>query len=135
VVTALLQQLSHPYPSTKTQNPLPTSGNRHGRDISPQQAVYLPPTSSTAFTVGPRTLVTNAQVVDHDAKPTVLSRDGGTSVRAVVGGVGAELDAVLVTDHDLPGGSLTWVGPDDLTEGQSLVALGCPVPDHNFTVT
>jgi S1-C subfamily serine protease len=92
--------------------------------------------SGTAFAVGPRTLITNAHVVAYDAAPTLSSRDGRTSVRAVVVGADADLDvAVLVTDEDLPGESLAWVGADDLSEGEGLVALGYPVPDSSFTVT
>jgi len=90
----------------------------------------------TAFAVGRRTLVTNAHVVADDPKPTVLSRDGATTVQTTVAGLDARLDvAVLASEQDLPGETLTWVDADDLAEGQSLVALGYPVPDHSFAVT
>jgi S1-C subfamily serine protease len=90
----------------------------------------------TAFAVGPRTLVTNAHVVENDATPVITSRDGRRDVSAVVAGADVDLDvAVLVVDEDLPVQPLSWISASDLAEGDSLVALGYPVPDHSFTVT
>jgi S1-C subfamily serine protease len=90
----------------------------------------------TAFAVGPRTLITNAHVVDIDATPMVVSRDGRTSLRATVVGSATDVDiAVMVVDRDLPGGSLSWVRAESLSEGQTVVALGYPVPDNSFTVS
>lgn len=92
--------------------------------------------AGTAFAIGPRTLITNAHVVENDAAPTIVSRDGTTRVATVVAGADHELDvAVLATDTDLPGRMLSWASADELAEGQPVVALGYPVPDHSFTVT
>lgn len=92
--------------------------------------------TGTAFAVGPRTLITNAHVVDIDSTPTIVSRDGRTSLRTTVLGAAEDVDiAVLVVEEELTGGSLSWVDADELNAGQALVALGYPVPDHSFTVS
>jgi hypothetical protein len=92
--------------------------------------------TGTAFAIGPRTLVTNAHVVDIDATPVITSRDGRRDVSAVVAGADGVLDvAVLVVNQDLPVEPLSWTSAIDLAEGDTLVALGYPVPDHSFTVT
>lgn len=91
--------------------------------------------TGTAFAVGPRTLVTNAHVIANDTTPQVLSRDGQQTVTTTVVGADENLDvAVLVTEQDLDGESLAWADANDLAEGQDVVALGYPVPDHSFTV-
>lgn len=90
----------------------------------------------TAFAIGPRTLITNAHVVDIDSTPTIVARDGRLTLRATVLGAAEDVDiAVLVVDRELTGGWLSWVDADELNTGQAVVALGYPVPDHTFSVS
>lgn len=91
------------------------------------------PGVGTAFAVGPRTLITHAHVVLSDPAPLAVSHDGDDSLRAEVVGVDVDLDvAVLETNRDLPGGSLDWADEGAVAEGDTLVALGHPVPGQSF---
>jgi S1-C subfamily serine protease len=73
-------------------------------------------------------------VVGVDPTPELVGRDGARRQGRVIGWRQSPDIAVIRVDEALPV-SLPWAKTESLTEGQSLVALGYPVPDLDFSVT
>ncbi len=91
--------------------------------------------TGTAFAVSETQLVTNWHVTSVTATPTLRSRDGQQQMDATVVGWSVDPDVALL-EVDAPLDLyLDWMDADELAFGQSLVALGYPAPDGEFTVT
>ena len=88
----------------------------------------------SGFAVGPNHVVTNHHVAVVDTTPLVVTRDGTVRQGRVVGMVAEPDVALVVVDEDLPLW-LAWAEPEELTEGQPIVAMGYPLPATDFTVT
>jgi hypothetical protein len=91
--------------------------------------------TGTAFAVDERTLITNWHVTVFDAAPTLVSRDGGTTLQGRVLGWTEDPDVAVIRVKETLDPQLEWESADALEEGQQLVALGYPVPETDFTVT
>lgn len=89
----------------------------------------------TAFVVGPSLLLTNWHVTVNTTTPRVVSRDGTRRLDAVVVGWSPDPDIAVLAVSEPLGAPLLWADPADLVEGEELVTLGYPVPDHTFAVT
>jgi hypothetical protein len=90
--------------------------------------------SGTAWAIDERHLVTNHHVVANSTRPELLARDGTRLVGTVIGWSERPDVAVIRVDRSM-GTWLEWAPADELREGQSLLALGYPVPDTVFTAT
>ena len=90
--------------------------------------------SGTAFAVDEHHLVTNHHVVANSTRPQLEHRDGSTITGTVIGWSERPDVAVVQVDESLDVW-LEWAPTDELREGQSLLALGYPVPDTVFTAT
>jgi len=90
--------------------------------------------SGTGFAIDPWHVVTNHHVVNVDPTPELVGRDGGLRQGRVIGWRESPDVAVIEVDEPLPV-SLDWADTSSLTEGQTLVALGYPVPELDFAVT
>jgi hypothetical protein len=90
--------------------------------------------SGTAWAIDDHHLVTNHHVVANSTRPELRSRDGERLGGTVIGW--SERPDVAVIRADRPLGTwLEWAPTAELREGQSLLALGYPVPDTVFTAT
>jgi S1-C subfamily serine protease len=90
--------------------------------------------TGTAWAIDDRHLVTNHHVVANSTRPDLVSRDGDRLTGRVIGW--SERPDVAVIRSDTPLAQwLEWAPTDELREGQTLVALGYPVPDTVFTAT
>jgi S1-C subfamily serine protease len=90
--------------------------------------------TGTAFAIDDHHLITNHHVVANSTRPVLEGRDGSLVEGTVIGW--AERPDVAVIRVEVPLDLwLDWAPTDDLREGQSLVALGYPVPDTVFTAT
>ena len=90
--------------------------------------------SGTGFAVDAHHVVTNHHVVGIDPTPVLVGRDGSRRQGRVTGWRQSPDIAVVEVGDALPVW-LPWADTGSLTEGQSLVALGYPVPDLAFSVT
>lgn len=90
--------------------------------------------SGTAFAIDAYHLVTNHHVVSIDPDPVLVDRSGVRRQGRVIGWRESPDLAVIEVEQALPV-SLPWAETGALTEGQTLVALGYPVPDLAFSVT
>ena len=90
--------------------------------------------SGTGFAIDAHHVVTNHHVVSVDPTPELVGRDGSVRQGRVIGWRESPDVAVIEVDERLPT-SLQWAETRTLTEGQSLVALGYPVPELDFAVT
>jgi hypothetical protein len=72
--------------------------------------------------------------VSVDPTPELVGRDGSIRQGRVIGWRESPDVAVIEVDEGLST-SLQWAETSTLTEGQSLVALGYPVPELDFAVT
>lgn len=89
----------------------------------------------SGFAIGPRHIVTNWHVVVGDTEPTLVSHDGTRTIAGHVIGMNQKPDVALIeVDEDLPM-YLGWADTSTLVEGQTLTALGFPLPLGNYTVT
>lgn len=88
----------------------------------------------TAFAVSEHHLVTNHHVIQGDGVPQLISRDGARYRGRVVGwSTDPDLAVIRVASPLLH--HLEWASPGQLTEGERVVVLGYPQPNHGFTVT
>lgn len=87
----------------------------------------------TAFAVEETTLVTNQHVVSIDTTPTIVSRDGERRFAEVIAWSAEDDLAVLQLDEPTTS-VLEYANIADLTEGDDLVVLGYPLPEHDFSV-
>lgn len=90
--------------------------------------------SGSAWAIDDRHLVTNHHVVANSTRPDLISRTGERVTGTVIGWSQRPDVAVIRVDARLDTW-LEWAPTDELREGQSLVALGYPVPDTVFTAT
>lgn len=90
--------------------------------------------SGTAFAIDANHLVTSRHVVQGDATPLIIDRDGHARAGRVVGWRDEPDLAVVAVDETLPI-TLAWADPAALREGQPLVALGYPLPAFDFAAT
>jgi hypothetical protein len=90
--------------------------------------------TGSGFAIDAHHIVTNRHVVDIDATPSINTRSGDRFTGRVIGWEEIPDIAVIEVDRDLTKW-LDWTGADSLTEGQRLVSLGYPLPDHDFSVT
>lgn len=90
--------------------------------------------SGTAFAIGPNHLVTNHHVVSIDSDPVLVDRSGLQRQGRVIGWRESPDLAVIEVSDPLPV-ALPWANTAALAEGQTLVAIGYPVPDLAFSVT
>ena len=90
--------------------------------------------TGTAFAIDPHHLVTNHHVVANSTRPSLRSREGDRLSGTVIGWSERPDVAVIRVDSELDQW-LEWATPEQLREGQSLVALGYPVPARAFTAT
>ena len=90
--------------------------------------------SGTGFAIDPHHVVTNHHVVSMDPTPELVSRSGARWQGRVIGWRSSPDVAVVEVTEALPVW-LPWADTASLTEGQTLVALGYPVPDLAFSVT
>ena len=92
--------------------------------------------NGTAFAITPNHLVTNRHVVVNDTTPILLNRHNDTEGALAARVIGWFEDpdiAVLEVDKALEP-VLTFADPSKLSEGQQIVALGYPLPAHDFSV-
>lgn len=90
--------------------------------------------TGTAFAIDEHHLVTNHHVVANSTEPRLTSRDGDQITGTVIGW-SERPDLAVIRVAEQLGDSLEWAPTEELREGQSLVALGYPVPATDFTVT
>lgn len=90
--------------------------------------------TGTAFAIGAQHLVTNHHVVAVDPQPTLIGRDGARQ-QGQVTGWRAQPDVAVIRVDEPMSVALDWAPTDELREGETLVTLGYPVPDTDFTVT
>jgi hypothetical protein len=90
--------------------------------------------TGTAFAIDEHHLVTNHHVVSNSTRPNLVNRDGDRIPGTVIGWSERPDVAVIQVDETLDLW-LEWAPTDELRVGQSLVALGYPVPDTDFTAT
>ena len=88
----------------------------------------------TGFAIDAHHIVTNRHVVDIDTTPMVYTRDGEQFPGRVIGWEEDPDIAVIEVDRQLPT-VFEWVDTDTLAEGEKMVSLGYPLPDHDFSVT
>ena len=88
----------------------------------------------SGFAIDAHHIVTNRHVVDIDATPSINTRTGARFTGRVIGWEEIPDIAVIEVDRDLTKW-LDWTVADSLTEGQRLVSLGYPLPNHDFSVT
>ena len=88
----------------------------------------------TGFAIDEHHIVTNRHVVDIDTTPMIHTRDGEQFPGRVIGWEEDPDIAVIEVDRRLPM-TLEWVDTDTLAEGERMVSLGYPLPDHDFSVT
>lgn len=88
----------------------------------------------SGFAIDSNHIVTNRHVVSIDATPSINTRDGSRFTGRVIGWEERPDIAVVEVDRDLTKW-LDWTNADSLTEGQHLVSLGYPLPDHDFSAT
>ncbi len=89
----------------------------------------------SGFAISPRHVVTNWHVVVGDTEPQLVSSDGTRTISGHVIGLNQNPDVALIeVDEDLPN-YVGFVDTANLVEGQTLVALGFPLPLGNYTVT
>lgn len=88
----------------------------------------------SGFAIDEHHIVTNRHVVDIDATPSIQTRDGQRFTGRVIGWRETPDVAVIEVDRDLTSW-LSWTETSSLAEGQRLVSLGYPLPDHDFSVT
>lgn len=131
-----------PTPSASpTPSPAPTVfdaaqlAQRLGPGVLRVEAEGCDSTSSgTAFAIGPNHLVTNHHVVSIDPDPMLVDRSGVQRQGRVIGWRESPDLAVIEVSDPLPV-ALPWANTAALAEGQTLVAIGYPVPDLAFSVT
>lgn len=87
----------------------------------------------SGFAIDAHHIVTNRHVVDVDTTPSLQTRGGERFTGRVIGWRETPDIAVIEVDRDLTKW-LDWIEADSLTEGQRLVSLGYPLPDHDFSV-
>lgn len=90
--------------------------------------------TGSAFAIDPHHLVTNHHVVAIDPTPTLVSRDGERMEGRVVGW-SERPDLAVIEADGLLNRWLEWSPTEEVVEGESLVVLGYPVPETDFTVT
>lgn len=90
--------------------------------------------TGTAFAIDEHHLVTNHHVVANSTRPRLEGRDGTSITGTVVGWSERPDVAVIKVDQSLDTW-LSWAPTDELREGQSILAIGYPVPDTVFTAT
>lgn len=90
--------------------------------------------TGTAFAIDEQHLVTNHHVVANSTRPKLHGRDGSSTEGTVIGWSERPDVAVIRVDEPLDSW-LTWAPTDELSEGQSILAIGYPVPDRVFTAT
>jgi hypothetical protein len=88
----------------------------------------------TGFAISPHHIVTNWHVVVIDPLPELVSRDGTRRIDGRVIGMSDTPDVAVIEVAEPLTSYLEWAPTESLTEGQSLVALGYPRPQLNFTV-
>ncbi len=89
---------------------------------------------ATGFAIDPHHILTSRHAVAVDTTPTVHARDGRQFDGRVIGWEETPDMAVIEVAEDLTVW-LDWVEAKALTEGQRLVTLGYPLPDHDFSVS
>lgn len=90
--------------------------------------------TGSGFAIDEHHIVTNRHVVDIDASPSINTRTGDRFTGRVIGWEDQPDIAVIEVDRSLTKW-MDWTSADTLVEGQNLVSLGYPLPDHDFTVT
>ena len=90
--------------------------------------------TGSGFAIDDHHIVTNRHVVDIDATPSINTRTGARFTGRVIGWEEQPDIAVIEVDRNLTKW-IDWTSADTLIEGQNLVSLGYPLPDHDFTVT
>lgn len=90
--------------------------------------------TGSGFAIDEHHIVTNRHVVDTDATPSINTRTGDRFTGRVIGWEDQPDIAVIEVDRSLTKW-MDWTSADTLVEGQNLVSLGYPLPDHDFTVT
>lgn len=88
----------------------------------------------TGFAIDANHVVTNRHVVEIDPTPTILTRTGERLAGHVIGWA-EDPDIAVIKLTSSVDTWLGWAATADLTEGDQLVSLGYPLPDHDFTVT
>ncbi|WP_432485331.1 S1C family serine protease [Kineococcus esterisolvens] len=89
--------------------------------------------TGTAFVIDSRHLVTNHHVVENDASPVLVGRDGRQQAGRVIGWRTSPDVAVIEVTEELDVDALEWADPSELAEGQHLLGLGYPLPEHSFS--
>jgi hypothetical protein len=88
----------------------------------------------TGFAIDANHVVTNRHVVEIDPTPTILTRTGERLAGHVIGWE-EDPDIAVIRLTSSVDTWLGWAATGALTEGDQLVSLGYPLPDHDFTVT
>lgn len=88
----------------------------------------------SGFAIDSNHIVTNQHVVNIDPTPSINTRDGSRFTGRVIGWEANPDVAVIEVDRDLTKW-FDWTNAETLTEGQHLVSLGYPLPDHDFSAT
>lgn len=91
--------------------------------------------TGTAFAIDAHHLVTNHHVVANNTRPFLQSRDGRRWIEGTVIGWSERPDVAVIEVEDPLEQWLQWAPTEELREGQSILALGYPVPDTVFTAT
>ena len=87
----------------------------------------------SGFAIDANHIVTNRHVVENDTTPKIIGRDGSVYDGRVVGWREDPDMAVIWVDGELDT-YLEWADSDQLSEGESTVSFGYPLPDHDFSV-
>jgi hypothetical protein len=87
----------------------------------------------TGFAIDENHIVTNRHVVANDASPMVIGRDG-TAYSGHVTGWTEDPDVAVIRIESGLDTYLEWGNSDELSEGERMVCLGYPLPDHDFSV-
>jgi hypothetical protein len=88
----------------------------------------------SGFAIDEHHIVTNRHVVEIDSTPSINTRNGERFTGRVIGWEELPDIAVIEVDRSLPKW-MDWSDTESLAEGQRLVSIGYPLPDHDFSVT
>jgi hypothetical protein len=89
--------------------------------------------TGSGFAIGANHIVTNRHVVENDTTPMIVGRDGSVYDGRVVGWR-ENPDMAVIWIADELDTYLKWADSDRLSEGERIVSLGYPLPDHDFSV-
>ena len=89
--------------------------------------------TGSAFAVAEDLLITNEHVVRFDMQPIVVDRNG-RELQGQVIGMRTDPDIAVIRVDGAVGEPLQWRPAAELNEGQTLVAVGYPLPLGNFSV-